>query len=155
MAKELARVTDVAALDAQRGPVARLIISVPAPWTTQATRLVVDAPAVLPCERCQGGGCDSCGRSGAHRAPADPAEREVHLTLPTGIEGGTLVRVPRPFEASAIQQLIVEVRVAAAPSEGVTRVPSVRSTSAASPSPAVAIGLLVIALVVIGTLIAL
>ena len=122
MAKELGRVTDVAALDAPRGPVARLSISVPVAWTSDRTTLTVDAPRLFTCERCQGGGCDSCDRSGALRGPED--ERQIDLTLPAGVGAGTLVRIPRPFDDSPIEQLIVEVRLAPTASKGVRRVVS-------------------------------
>ncbi len=129
MGKELAKVADVAALDAQRGPMARISICVPREWTDRATTLVVDTPRMLSCERCHGGGCDSYGRSGALRAPENGA---FDLTLPAGLKTGTLVRVPRPFDDDVIEQLIVEVRVGPTASKGIQRV----TPAALAPTPA-------------------
>lgn len=158
MAKQLARVTDIAALDAHEGPIARLRIAVPAEWFVASATLIIDAPRMLACERCSGGGCDGCGRSGALRAPDPLALRQLDLTLPSGCEEGTLVRVPRPFDDCVIEQLIVEVRFAAAPTRGVRRV---ATTALAGPAQrestmrqTLALALVVALLVVIGVLIA-
>lgn len=156
MAK-LARVTDVAALDADSGPIARLQIAVPAEWFVASATLVIDAPRLLACERCAGGGCDGCGRSGALRAPDPVALRQLDLTLPRGCEEGTLVRVPRPFDDCAIEQLIVEVRFASVPSRGVRRIESAIAPprQAAAMKPALAIALALALLVVVGVLVSL
>ncbi len=168
MPKPLARVTDVAALEATTGACGRLELAVPEGWAATSVTLAIEAPRLLSCERCQGGGCDRCGKSGALRAPAAAAARRLELTLPAGVKEGTLVRIPWPFgderEAEGereqqgdlvIEQLIVVVRFAATPSRGVHRalVPAVAATTKSGPPPAVAIGLVLAVLVVLGVLV--
>jgi hypothetical protein len=118
--KELARVADPDALAAATGPRARLGIEVPSSWL--GGTLEIAAPRLLSCDRCSGGGCDGCDRSGALRAPDEAEQRVLSLRLPPDIGSGVLVRVAAPFEASSIELLLVAVRIAESPSAGVRRI---------------------------------
>jgi hypothetical protein len=120
----LGRVLDPAALDAGVGPRARLRIEVPADWFVEGADLAVTAPVRLSCARCDGGGCDACGRSGVLRAPADAGARVVHASVPRGSGGSSAIvlRIPCPFgPASGIEQLLLEVRASTGASPGVAR----------------------------------
>ena len=137
MAK-LDRVTDPAALDACAGARARLAVDVPASWLLDGADLTISAPLRLACARCDGGGCDGCERSGALRAPEDPAMRVLHARLPAMRDAGAAValRIPAPFgEEHPIAQLLVEVRVAVAPSDLVRRVEVARPLAIAGAAP--------------------
>jgi hypothetical protein len=135
--KSLGRVLDPRALDECAGPRARIRIDVPASWLAEGAILHITAPSRLTCARCDGGGCDACDRSGALRSPADPEGRLVTATLSGADHDGVLVRVPRPFGADhGIQQLLVEIRVAAVSSSFVTRVAQPSSPDAAVHAPA-------------------
>ena len=117
----LGRVLDPKALDASAGPRARLRVQVPAAWLAEGADLVVTAPARLACARCEGGGCDSCARSGALRAPESAGARVVRTRVPVS-DRAIAVRIPRPFGADhAIEQLLLEVALGASPSAGVAR----------------------------------
>ncbi|HZF49589.1 MAG TPA: hypothetical protein VE093_13110 [Polyangiaceae bacterium] len=119
---ELGQVIDPEALDASAGARGRLRVEVPAAWMNEGSAIEVAVPARILCDRCDGGGCDGCGRSGALRAPDDPRGRAVRLQVPAGSGGGVAVRIVRPFgDEAAIEQLIVEVRAGASPSPGVVR----------------------------------
>ncbi|MBI4954871.1 MAG: hypothetical protein HY908_22810 [Myxococcales bacterium] len=72
---ELARLVDRAALDEAPGPRGRLRVTVPESWLATPSELEIRVPARLTCARCDGGGCDACGRSGAVRAFAE-SERD-------------------------------------------------------------------------------
>lgn len=135
MAK-LDRVTDPSALDACAGARARLAVDVPAGWLLGGADLTISAPLRLACARCDGGGCDGCERSGALRAPEDPAMRVLHARLPAMRDASAAValRIPAPFgEDHPIAQLLVEVRAAAAPSALVRRVDSPLAIARATP----------------------
>ncbi len=75
----LARVTDD--LDAQRGPDLMYAIEVPADWFGNGARVLVRLPRLLPCARCEGGGCDLCERKGAFELAVvgAPLTALVHL----------------------------------------------------------------------------
>lgn len=119
---ELGQVVDPEALDASAGARGRIRIEVPASWMNEGSAIEVAVPASILCDRCDGGGCDGCGRSGALRAPDDPRGRAVRLQVPAGSGGGVAVRIVRPFgDEAAIEQLIIEVRAGASPSQGVVR----------------------------------
>jgi hypothetical protein len=121
MGPELGRVADPEALAADRGPCARLAVVVPAAWSEGGQAIEVVAPKRLTCARCDGGGCDGCGRSGALRAPDDDRARALRVTLPKGTRGAIVVRIARPFgEDSPIAQLLLEVRPGPEPSPNVT-----------------------------------
>lgn len=149
MAKQLAKVADIAALDAHEGACARLKITVPSAW--HGATLAIEAPKRLTCHRCDGGGCDSCARSGAFTCPAEPAERRFEMTLPQALKPVSRIRVPAPFDAGAIGQLIVEVRVGDEPSRGVSRLltPKAIGPYSATRPPAIPTPVVVLALVLL------
>jgi hypothetical protein len=102
---ELGRVADPAALDEEDGAIGALELSVPPGWAGGRARVRV--PRAVTCQRCEGGGCDSCGRGGALRTPEDEADRALTVQLPSDLSRAVAVRVPRPFADVAIAQLIV------------------------------------------------
>ncbi len=120
---ELGQVVDPTALDISSGPRARLPIELPASWMEAGADLELTIPARLPCARCDGGGCDACGRSGVLRAPMDIAARAMRLRVPAGSGKGVVLRLVQPFgDAAPIEQLLIEVRPGSAPSQGVRRI---------------------------------
>lgn len=121
MAEQLAKVVDKDALDSSEGAQGRLKITVPAAWLADGAELSVAAPKLVSCARCDGGGCDSCGRSGALSGPRKPELRNLRLTLPSS-DSAVLLRLVRPFEQGEIDQLLVQVRTGEEPSKGVSRV---------------------------------
>ncbi|MDC3954897.1 hypothetical protein [Polyangium jinanense] len=120
MGEALSRVLDPAALDACDKPRGRLVIEVPRGWAGAVIEVVI--PARVACARCDGGGCDGCGRRGGHRVPGDPTTRRVRVRLPSELESGVVLRILRPFgeDGAGIAQLHLEARAGAAASEGVT-----------------------------------
>ncbi len=155
MAKPLARVTDVDALDAHQGTCARLKITVPADWARATVELSV--PRLLSCDRCGGGGCDRCARSGALSAPNDAHQRRLRLTLPAQVDRTSLIRLPVPFEDPHIEQLIVEVHIGPEPSDGVRRLrvapaAALATSSHSASPPALMVALVIMALLVLGVL---
>ncbi|MDI1429207.1 hypothetical protein [Polyangium sorediatum] len=120
MGEALSRVLDPAALDACDKPRGRHVIEVPRGWAGAVVEVVI--PARVTCARCDGGGCDGCGRRGGHRVPGDPTARLVRVRLPSEMEGGVVLRILRPFgeEGVGIAQLHLEARAGAAASAGVT-----------------------------------
>ena len=121
----LARVADPAALDRSTGARARLRIEVPHDWAKAGCKLQVQSPRLLTCDRCDGGGCDSCRRSGGLRAPSLKQARVIHMSLPSGLTQAACIRLSQPFEMSpdetVIEVLLVEVRLSQAPSKNVQR----------------------------------
>jgi hypothetical protein len=73
----LARVTND--LDEPRGPDVLHTVEVPAEWLGEGASVELDVPRLLPCARCEGGGCDLCGRRGAFEAAGSS---ELVITLP-------------------------------------------------------------------------
>jgi hypothetical protein len=119
----LGRLIDPDALATCSGARGKLCIEVPGAWLVGAVELLVTAPARIVCARCDGGGCDGCGRSGALRGPVEEAARTLSVHLPDGSSGGALLRLVRPFGVVAsIEQLLIEVRPAGHASAGVARV---------------------------------
>lgn len=115
---------DPEARDASQGPRGCMRVTVPIDWAIEGATLRVPIPRRITCARCEGGGCDGCGRSGAHKW-AEPKALDLELELPAGSEDGVALRLAEPFgEAGPVDQLLVEVRVADEASGGVTRVPS-------------------------------
>jgi hypothetical protein len=150
----LGRLLDPAALDASKGPRAKLRIEAPPEWLAAGGELEVPAPARLVCARCDGGGCDGCNRSGALAAPADPDARTIHATLPPDSDGGVALRLLHPFGDGGIEQLILEVRPGP-PARGLTRRPSAPVALArpkSDPRARAALGLMIAALAVAVTL---
>lgn len=121
MAEQLAKVVDKDALDSSEGAQGRLKITVPAAWLADGAELSVAAPKLVSCARCDGGGCDSCGRSGALSGPRKPELRNLRLTLPSS-DSGVVLRLVKPFEQGEIDQLLVQVKKGEEPSKGVSRV---------------------------------
>ncbi|WP_437587125.1 hypothetical protein [Sorangium sp. So ce1000] len=120
---ELAQLIDREGLDASDGSRGRVAIAVPAAWARDGADIEIAVPARVACARCDGGGCDSCARSGAHRAPTELAARTLRLRLPPDLTGGVTLRLVRPFgEHAPLDQLLVELREGDAASPGVLRV---------------------------------
>jgi len=120
---ELARTLDRQSLDDDPGPRVRLQLVVPLAWARAGATVRVVAPVRVGCARCDGGGCDGCGRAGAYKLSPSPGERAFELTLPRGLSSdGAELRVALPFGAeSPIAQALCQVRLGEAPS-GCTRV---------------------------------
>jgi hypothetical protein len=74
----LARVTGD--IDEPRGPDVLYSVEVPLEWLEEGATISMNLPRLLPCARCQGGGCDVCGRKGA---------------FDSSIEGPVIVSLPR------------------------------------------------------------
>jgi len=95
MAEVLGRVarTDLAS---PRGPDAVHRIRVPRALLRQGAAIELELPRHLVCALCEGGGCDTCDRSGAvtlreRGAPPDV----VSVTLPQAVSGdGFVIRLP-------------------------------------------------------------
>lgn len=119
---ELGRVLDPRALDEGTGARGRVRFEVPAAWLDAGCRIEILLPRRLPCARCDSGGCDACGKSGALRAPDDEAQRRLAITLPDDCGDAVALRLVDPFGTGLIEQLILEIRVGVA-SPGVTRIP--------------------------------
>jgi hypothetical protein len=119
---QVARLLDRKSLDADEGPRARAKVTVPAAWADGASLVEVTLPRALECARCDGGGCDGCGRSGALRGPASDAARVVRVRLPKRLGEGVAMRLSQPFgRESNIAQLWLEVRPGQAASRSVRR----------------------------------
>ncbi len=134
--KPLARVTDPDALNASSGPRAQLSIAVPRSWFETGAELELLAPKRLACQRCDGGGCDSCDRAGVWRAPPAVDARTLKLQLPQRADiadhagsPGVQLRLVSPFENCDIEQLLLTIRAAEQPSKGVRRVVSLVAAS--------------------------
>lgn len=95
----LGRVVDRDELERATGAWIRVDVGVPPEWASEGASVEVEAPERVPCARCDGGGCDGCGRSGALRLSPEPRERTFTLTLPSSLERPVTVRVTRPFGA--------------------------------------------------------
>lgn len=143
----LGKLIDRGALDADEGPRARARVTVPAAWADGASLLEVTVPRALECARCDGGGCDACGRSGALRGPESDAARVVRLRLPRGLGDGVALRLARPFgRGSEITQLWLEVRPGDAPGKSVRRLAGTRDGRRVLPRMVLAAALLVVIL---------
>ncbi len=97
------------------GPHGRLAVDVLDAWLAPGTVLEVVVPGRLACARCEGGGCDACGKSGAIRLAGDERKRRLRITLS---ESARRVRLVRPLgEDAGLDQLVLELRPAAVPSD--------------------------------------
>jgi hypothetical protein len=106
--------------DLTAGPRGRLTVDVLEAWLEAGTVLEIVVPVRLACARCEGGGCDACGKSGAIRINGGEQERSLQVTLSESARG---LRLMRPLGADAgLDQLIVELRPAAVPSDFCRRV---------------------------------
>jgi len=149
---ELGRVADPKALDESTGSLARLRIEISSDWPSPACPLdlLIDAPRRLSCARCEGGGCDRCGRSGALRAPEEPAARRFRARLPAGAARKLALRIPHPFgPQSHIEQLILEIHLAPKPSPGVTCITPTRHATSRPLVVALPLALIAIAAIII------
>jgi hypothetical protein len=110
MASQLARLLDPSELDALTGPHGKMTATLARSQLGEAIAIVV--PSRLVCARCEGGGCDSCGRSGAIRLELSEAERTTHVVLPSDTREAVRVRLVRPLgESAGLEQLTLEVRL--------------------------------------------
>ena len=109
------------------GPHGRLTVDVPEAWLAAGTVLELVVPARLTCARCEGGGCDACGRSGAIRLRGSDDERHLHITLSGAARGLRLIRPLGPD--AGLDRLLVELRPAAVASELCRRVQAPRRVS--------------------------
>jgi hypothetical protein len=119
----LAKVADPGALDAAAGPRGRVKITVPLAWLNDGAELEIITPRLLSCDRCGGGGCDGCERSGAFRGPKDEAKRTLRVSLAPQDESGVVIRLASPFDEGEIDQLMVRVTAGQTASQGVRLVP--------------------------------
>jgi len=83
----LARVTHD--LAEARGPDVLANVEVPVRWFEEGASVEIRLPRLLPCARCEGGGCDLCARRGAFEAETPGPERELVVSLPRQPEGGS------------------------------------------------------------------
>jgi hypothetical protein len=121
---ELGRLLDPKALDEAPGPRGRVRVDVPAAWLAEPCRIAVVVPRRVPCARCEGGGCDGCGKSGVLRAPKDEGARRIVASLPRACGDGVALRLSDPFGPEAgVSQIILEVHASALTSPGVSRLP--------------------------------
>jgi hypothetical protein len=143
LAKVLGRVT-TGAHSVQRGPDVTHRVRVPRPWLEYGVPIELELPRNLSCAACQGGGCDTCERSGAitMRGRNEPPEI-VQVTLPewTTPEGdptsSVTLRIPEqgglPAAGSRLPRglLLLTVVPDEQPDSGVRR-----ATASLAPPPA-------------------
>lgn len=106
MAEQLARVVDPTELDALTGPHGKMSITMASAEGEHEAVFVI--PKRVTCARCDGGGCDSCGRSGAIRLDLSEEERTTHFLFPATTHD-VRVRLARPV--AGLDLLTVEIRV--------------------------------------------
>jgi hypothetical protein len=100
----LGRVTDDP--EAERGPDVLARVEVPLAWVAEGATLEIALPRLLVCGRCEGGGCDACGRKGAFDQGALAAGAEVVVSLPRAAGETALpvrLRVPGHGASSAAE----------------------------------------------------
>ena len=132
----LGRVLDPRALDEGTGARGRVRLEVPADWLAAGCRIAIVAPRRLPSARCDGGGCDACGKSGVLRAPDAADDRRLEITLPGTHRDAVALRLSDPFGGGLVEQLIVEIRAGTA-SPCVTRIPDPLPPPDAAPLPVI------------------
>jgi hypothetical protein len=141
----LAKVAAPEELSSLEGAIARARVEVPQSWA--GSLIEVDVPRRLSCGACDGGGCDRCQRSGAIKLDSVGA---LSVRLPEELGEGAVLRIPQPFEGDELAILLLEVRVAEAPSGcrriGVT-LPRLLRSSRGSTIPAILVLLAIAALV--------
>jgi hypothetical protein len=145
----LARIVDPEAVSAMAGPSARLEIRVPGSWAGREIEVVV--PPRVTCSRCDGGGCDSCNKSGAFKLGGSAAERAVLARLPGSVDPGVVLRLLYPLgDGGPLETLLLEVRADEHPSGGVSLAPLRRRGPRAAFAPlALAIGLALLGAVLV------
>ncbi len=119
-ATALGRVADPRALDGLTAGCARLRVRVHRAAFASGAWVELRASRRLRCARCDGGGCDGCGRSGVLRGPDDEEERRLTVELPAGRAAALVcLRVPAPFESGDVSLLFVELEPGDTTMEGV------------------------------------
>jgi hypothetical protein len=154
---ELGQVVDRGVLDASTGSRGRVRLAIPERWARDGGDIELTVPVRVTCARCDGGGCDGCERSGAHRTPAEPAGRTLRLRLPRDPGCTVTLRLVRPFgDQAPLDQLLVEIDVSAGDaSPGITRIEPPPAPPLARPArlrAPLVVALLVAAAAVIGLL---
>ncbi len=153
----LARVTG--GLDAPRGLDVKHRVRVPSSWLDEGASLEFELPRNLACAKCDGGGCDLCGRSGAVTLRTRSELPEiVQITLPRRGDSaqllasgrGVMLRIPErgglpPEDGMPRGHLMLSVIAGDVCDEGVSRVDALAAGSVAlapsiGPSPAVPSG---------------
>ena len=140
----LARVVDVAEAQSRRGPSARAAFAVPHGWLAEGALLEVELPTLVACFACDGGGCDGCARSGAHRLAESPDARTVRVALPRTQAPGLALRLVEPLGPhGGLDVVVLEFRGGDSPSSTCRRVPEAVSRDRPAPSwgPLVALAL--------------
>lgn len=153
----LARVLDPEALDRAEGPRGRIAVDVLDAWLAAGDAIEIIVPPRVTCARCDGGGCDDCGRSGAHRLGGDELARTLRLSLRSEGSARNVIRLSSPLEAvPSLNQLWVEIRTAPEPSPFCRRVPRARARArgygAIARAPALLVLVLAFALAVVALL---
>ncbi|MEO6599215.1 MAG: hypothetical protein ABIQ16_05030 [Polyangiaceae bacterium] len=134
MSEVLARVI-TRTLDVPRGPDVVHRIRVPQAWLESGEVVEFELPRNLSCAACEGGGCDSCERSGAITLRGRQELPEIlHVTLPArtpeanGEARGVVIRIPEqgglpPEHGDVLPRglLLLRVEIAEAADPGVTR----------------------------------
>lgn len=135
MPEVLARVTP-RTLDVPRGPDVVHRIRVPRAWLESGEVVEFEVPRNLACATCDGGGCDSCERSGAITLRGRnelPEILSVSLPArkpePNGEPRGVVIRIPEqgglpPEDGAALPRglLLLRVEPAEVADPGVSRV---------------------------------
>jgi len=107
----------------------------------------IEVPARVACSRCDGGGCDSCNRSGAIKLDGSPAHRTLTARLPYDVSSGVALRIVDPFgEGGPLEVLLIELRPSDAPDPNVSLAPPTDRFRAAYVPMAVAIAVAALAL---------
>jgi hypothetical protein len=121
----LARIVDVAEASRRGGPAGRVAVTVPHAWLEEGALVEVALPTLVACAACDGGGCDGCARSGAHRLELPAHERTVQVALtPTRAEAFAL-RLLDPLGAGgSLSVLVLELRYGEVASVGCRRIPN-------------------------------
>lgn len=134
-------------IDSAEGPRGTMTIELPLEWLASGDRVEVVVPTRLTCGRCDGGGCDACGRSGAIRLAGEPPERTVRFVLPKTTSKCLVVRLVQPLgEDIELAQLRIEVRgvTSSTPTtEGCKRLDRPRAEAPAFPLPAVLVATMI------------
>ena len=137
MSTPLARVLDPAALDVLDGRSACVDIVVPDGWVADGSQVEFTLPLRVTCARCDGGGCDSCDRSGAFRLSEASADRCVTLVVPPKVP--SKLRLAEPLADGTLALLQVGVRAGPEPSRGLKRIaPRRRRAAVTQPASSVA-----------------
>ncbi|MCA9646265.1 MAG: hypothetical protein KC492_36500 [Myxococcales bacterium] len=147
-AQVLGKVTH--ATDGPRGPDVEHRIQIPRQWLEEGASIEFELPRNLSCAVCGGGGCDACERAGAISTRGRRELPElVQVKLPMHSDDGPpssgprslVIRVPAHGglapEGSDLPRgnLLLKVRIAEEPEEGVTRVEDALAVVPPTPGP--------------------